>query len=60
MRPETEKKIQQIIEANIAAGFVRGQSLFAESLNTDLEKTQIIEGVTINGVIDYLLSEVND
>lgn len=60
MRPETLKKISEVIEANLATGFVRGQELFAESLNEDIEKTQILEGVGVEGVMDFLLSEFSN
>lgn len=57
MRPETLERIQTIIESNIVAGFVRGQDLFAESLNEDLQKHEILESVTVDGVMNYLLDD---
>lgn len=57
MRPEVVQKINQIIEANVAAGFVRGQDLFAESLNEDLQKSAILESASVDGIIEYLLDD---
>ena len=57
MRPETIQKMNEIIEANVYAGFVRGQDLFVEALNEDLEKSTVLESVTVDGVMDYLLAE---
>lgn len=60
MRPETEQYITAIINENIAHGFFRGQSLFAEELNEDLQKNEVLESVGVEGVMKHLLSEYND
>ncbi len=57
MKPETQQKLVSLIERNVAAGFVRGQQLFAESLETDLEKQEILEQVQLDGVLDYLYQD---
>jgi hypothetical protein len=57
MKPETQLKLVSLIERNVAAGFVRGQQLFAESLETDLEKQEILEQVQLDGVLDYLYQD---
>ena len=57
MKPETQQKLVSLIERNVAAGFVRGQQLFAESLETDLEKKEILENAGLDGVLDYLYQE---
>ena len=57
MRPETQKRIAEIIESNLFAGFMRGQDLFAESFEQDLQKTEILEQISVDGVMDYLLTD---
>ncbi len=57
MKPENQQKLVSLIERNVAAGFARGQQLFAESLETDLEKQEILEQVQLDGVLDYLYQE---
>ena len=57
MKPETQEVIIKLIENNVAAGFVRGQTLFAESLDVDLEKKAVLEDVQLEGVMDYLLAD---
>ena len=57
MKPETQQKLISLIEQNVAAGFVRGQELFAESLDTDLEKKEILESAGLDGVLDYLYQD---
>lgn len=57
MRPETKQVIQTIIESNVAAGFLRGQDLFTESLDEDLQKNEILENIELDGLMNYLLSD---
>ena len=57
MKPETQQKLISLIEHNVAAGFTRGQELFAESIDQDLEKKEILESAGIDGVLDYLYQE---
>lgn len=57
MKPETQQKLISLIEQNVAAGFSRGQELFAESIDQDLEKKEILESTGIDGVLDYLYQE---
>lgn len=59
MRPETQDKLINLIEQNVAAGFARGQELFAESVEEDMEKHEILENVRIDGVLDYLIQDYN-
>ncbi len=57
MRPEIQANLISLIEQNVAAGFVRGQELFAESVEKDMEKQEIIEQVRLDGVLDYLVQD---
>lgn len=57
MKPENQQKLVSLIEKNVAAGFVRGQELFAESLDIDLEKKEILESAGLDGVLDYLYQD---
>lgn len=57
MKRETQQKLISLIEQNVAAGFARGQELFAESIDQDLEKKEILESTGIDGVLDYLYQE---
>lgn len=57
MRKENQEKLIRLIENNVSAGFVRGQELFAESLETDLEKASVLNDVQLEGVMDYLLAD---
>lgn len=41
---------------NIAAGFVRGQKIFQESLNDELQKSEILEGIELGGYVDALIA----
>lgn len=41
---------------NIAAGFVRGQEIFQESLNDELQKSEILEGIELGGYVDALIA----
>ena len=47
----------KVVLENSKAGFVRGQQMFAEGLNEDLQKKEILESVGIDGVVDYLIQE---
>ena len=57
LHPEVEQKFRYVIEQNIAAGFVRGQDLFMEALDEDLQKNLVLEKHTIDGVMGWLLTE---
>jgi hypothetical protein len=57
MKPETQAKLTALIEQNVAAGFVRGQDLFAESLEVDLDKAEVLNQVQLEGVMDYLIQD---
>lgn len=57
MKPENLEILKTIVEQNINRGFVRGQKLFIESFNEDLEKKSVIDDVQLEGVMDYLLKE---
>lgn len=57
MKPEIQEKLATLIENNVAAGFVRGQSLFMESFEVDLEKSEVLEKVQLEGVMEYLLKD---
>ena len=57
MKPENQKKFLNLIEQNIQAGFLRGQELFQESLELDLQKHSILENHTVDDVIDHLITE---
>lgn len=46
---------KNLVLENINAGFVRGQELFAEALNYDLEKSEILESIQLDGYIDHLI-----
>lgn len=60
MKPENQEKLLKLIESNVSAGLVRGQQLFAESLEEDLTKSDVIEKVQLEGVMEYLLSDYID
>ena len=60
MKPETQQKLINLIEQNVMAGFARGQELFAESVEQDMEKHEILENVQIDGVLDYLIQDYNN
>lgn len=45
---------------NIAAGFVRGQKIFQESLNDELQKSEILEGIELGGYVDALIKNYTD
>lgn len=57
MKLENQQKLISLIEQNVAAGFARGQELFAESIDLDLEKKEILESAGLDGVLDYLYQE---
>ena len=59
MRVENQQKLISIIEQNVAAGFIRGQEIFAEAVNEDMEKQVVIEQVQLDGVLDYLAQDYN-
>lgn len=44
---------------NVKAGFIRGQKLFQESLNEDLNKSSILENIQLEGYVDALLENYN-
>ena len=46
-----------IVNENIAAGFIRGQKIFQESLNESLEKSEIIENIQLDGYINALCNQ---
>jgi len=57
MKLENQQKLISLIEQNVAAGFRRGQELFAESIDEDLEKKEILESAGLDGVLDYLYQD---
>jgi len=57
MKLENQQKLISLIEQNVAAGFKRGQQLFAESIDQDLEKKELLENVGLDGVLDYLYQD---
>ena len=59
MRPETYQQIVSLIEQNVMAGFLRGQDLFAEAIEEDMGKHEILEQVRLDGVLDYLIQDYN-
>ena len=46
-----------IVNENIAAGFIRGQKIFQESLNESLEKSESIENIQLDGYINALCNQ---
>ena len=57
MKPENQQKLIKLVESNINAGFIRGQELFAESVEQDLQKNEILENYSVDHVIEYLINE---
>lgn len=57
MKPENQQKFLKLIESNINAGFIRGQQLFAEAVEMDLQKNEILENHSVDDVIEYLITE---
>lgn len=49
-----------IVAENIAAGFIRGQQVFQESLNNELQKSEILENIKLEGYVDALLENHNN
>ncbi len=48
-----------IIAENLAAGFIRGQELFQESLDYELRKGEILESIGVVGCVDALIEDYN-
>lgn len=57
MKDRNIQVLKTMIEHNVASGFVRGQELFVESFEEDLDKNSVIEQVQLEGVLDYLLQD---
>lgn len=57
MKPANREKFLQLIESNVAAGLLRGQELFVESLEEDLQKDDVLSQIQLEGVFDYLLTD---
>lgn len=57
MKAEIQEKLATLIENNVAAGFVRGQTLFLEGFEEDLEKASVLRNNSIDDVMQYLLTD---
>lgn len=49
-----------VVAENLAAGFIRGQQLFQESLDYELRKGEILENIGIVGCVDALVEDFNN
>lgn len=57
MKPENYEKFIQVVESNIAAGIMRGQQLFMEALEEDIEKDEVLSQVPVETVFEALLND---